>query len=110
LDFSLFASLRQTFLVLSECKSDVIISYSPLFSFLIQVILDSWYSPAIRISRNINLIIIHDFMFDVIITIVTGNSRAVSISKLRKITAIRKNRSENGNCADLFWVISTLEW
>jgi hypothetical protein len=56
-----------------------------------------------------NLIIIHDFMFDVI-TIVTGNSRTIFTSKLRKITALRKNRSENGNRADFFWVKSALEW
>ena len=32
--------------------------------------------------------------------IVMGNRRAISTSKIRKITAIRKNRSENGIRAD----------
>lgn len=38
-------------------------------------------------------------MFDVVITIVIGSSSAISTSK---ITAMRKNHSENGDCADLF--------
>jgi hypothetical protein len=41
-------------------------------------------------------------MFDVIITMVIGSNRAISTSKIRKITAIRKNRIENGSRADLF--------
>jgi hypothetical protein len=41
-------------------------------------------------------------MFDVVITMVIGRSKAISTSKIRKITAMRKNRSENGNRADLF--------
>jgi hypothetical protein len=40
-------------------------------------------------------------MSDVKVTIVIGRSRAISTSKIRKITAIRKNRSENGIRADL---------
>lgn len=40
-------------------------------------------------------------MLDVVITIVIGKSSAISTSKIRKITAIRKNRSENGSRADL---------
>jgi hypothetical protein len=40
-------------------------------------------------------------MFDYVITIVTGNSMAISTSNISKITAIRKNRSENGSRADL---------
>lgn len=39
-------------------------------------------------------------MFDVI-TIVIGSSSAISTSKIRKIMAMRKNRSENGNRAHL---------
>jgi hypothetical protein len=62
----------------------------------------SWYNPIIRISRNIDLITVHVFIFDVVITIVIGRSRAISTSKIRKITAMRKNRSENGRRADLF--------
>ena len=34
--------------------------------------------------------------------IVIGNRRAISTSKIRKTTAIRKNPNENGNCAELF--------
>jgi hypothetical protein len=62
----------------------------------------SWYNPIIRISRNADLIVIYVFIFDVVITIVIGRSRAISTSKIRKITAIRKNRSKNGRRADLF--------
>jgi hypothetical protein len=40
-------------------------------------------------------------VFEVIITIVTGSSSAISTSKIRKITLMRKNRSENGSHADL---------
>jgi hypothetical protein len=39
-------------------------------------------------------------MSDVNITIVIGDSRTISTSKIRKVTAIRKNRSENGIHAD----------
>jgi hypothetical protein len=40
-------------------------------------------------------------MSDVRVMIVIGNSRAISTSKIRKITAIRKNHNENGIRADL---------
>jgi hypothetical protein len=40
-------------------------------------------------------------MFDVDRVIVIGSSKAISTSKIRKITAIKKNRSENGSRADL---------
>jgi hypothetical protein len=45
--------------------------------------------------------IIHDFMFDVDKVIVIGSNSAISTSKIKKITAIKKNRSENGNRAEL---------
>jgi hypothetical protein len=45
--------------------------------------------------------IIHDFMFDVDRVIVIGSSKAISTSKIRKITAIKKNHKENGSRADL---------
>jgi hypothetical protein len=51
--------------------------------------------------------IIHDLMFDVNIVIGIGNSRAISTSKIMKITAIRKNRDENGSRAEFFWVEPT---
>jgi hypothetical protein len=41
-------------------------------------------------------------MFDVVITMVIGSNKAISTSKIRKITAIKKNRKENGRRADLF--------
>jgi hypothetical protein len=56
----------------------------------------------IIISRDTGLISIHDFMFDVSIAIGVGNSSAVSASKMMKITAIRKNRDENGSRAEFF--------
>jgi hypothetical protein len=33
---------------------------------------------------------------------VIGSNRAISTSKIKKITAIRKNRRQNGSRADLF--------
>jgi len=39
----------------------------------------------------VDLIIIHDLMFDVSIVIGIGNRSAISTSKIIKITAIRKN-------------------
>lgn len=38
-------------------------------------------------------------ILDVYIIIVIGNNNAISTSKIKKITAIRKNRSENGSRA-----------
>ena len=54
----------------------------------------------IRISRNTDLTIIHDLMLDVDIIIGIGNSSAISTSKIIKITAIKKNRDENGRRAE----------
>jgi len=56
----------------------------------------------IRISRNTDLIIIHDLMFDVIMVIGIGSSSAISTSKIMKITAIKKNRDEKGSRAEFF--------
>ena len=47
-----------------------------------------------------DLIIIHDFMLGVDIIIGMGNSNAISTSKIVKITAIKKNRDENGRQAE----------
>jgi len=44
--------------------------------------------------------IIHDLMLDVSIVMGMGNSNAISTSKIMKITAIRKNRDENGSRAE----------
>jgi hypothetical protein len=46
--------------------------------------------------------IIHDLIFDVNVMIGIGNSSAISTSKIMKITAIKKNRDENGSCAEFF--------
>ena len=45
---------------------------------------------------------IHDLMFDVIMVIGIGSSIEISTSKILKITAIRKNRDENGSRAEFF--------
>jgi hypothetical protein len=50
----------------------------------------------IRISRNTDLTVIHDLMLDVNMVIGMGNNSAISTSKIMKITAIKKNRDENG--------------
>ena len=49
------------------------------------------------INRNTNLMIIHDFMFEVVMVIGMCNSKAISTSKITKATAIRKNRDEKGS-------------
>jgi hypothetical protein len=59
----------------------------------------------IKISRKMDLIVIQGFMFDDNITTVIGSSNAISTSKIKKIRAIRKNRNEKGNRADLFGCI-----
>ena len=53
----------------------------------------------IKFSRNTDLIIIHDLMFDVNIVIDTGNS-IISTSKIMKITGIKKNRDEKSSLAE----------
>jgi hypothetical protein len=47
--------------------------------------------------RNVDLIIVHDIRLEFVITVTIGRSWAISTSKIRKITAIRNNRSENGS-------------
>jgi len=56
----------------------------------------------ITISRNTDLIIIHDFILVVHIIIGIVNSSAIFTSKIIKITAIKKDRDENGRRAE-FW-------
>jgi hypothetical protein len=46
--------------------------------------------------------IIHDLILDVNIVIGIDNSSAISTSKIMKITAIKKNRDENGSRAEFF--------
>ena len=55
----------------------------------------------IRISRDSDLIIIHDLMFDINIVIGIGNSSAISTSKIVKIAAIKKNRDEKCSRAEI---------
>ena len=45
---------------------------------------------------------VHTIMFDVLKIITIGKINAISTSKIKKITAIKKNRKENGIRADLF--------
>ena len=56
----------------------------------------------IKISKNTDLIIIHDLILDVIMVIGIGNSSAISTSNTMKITAIKKNRDEKGSRAEFF--------
>ena len=44
---------------------------------------------------------------DHIESIVLGRSRAISTSKIKKFTAIRKNHNEKGSRAELFWIKGT---
>jgi len=41
-------------------------------------------------------------MFDVVMMIGIGNNSAISTSKIMEITAIKKNRNENGSRAEFF--------
>jgi hypothetical protein len=56
----------------------------------------------VGISRNTDLISIHDLMFDVNTVIGISSSSAISSSKIIKITAIRKNRDKNGSHTEFF--------
>lgn len=48
------------------------------------------------------MIVVKFVMLVIFIVIIRGNSRVISTSKIRKITAIRKNWRENGIRADDF--------
>jgi hypothetical protein len=52
------------------------------------------------ITRSTVLISIHDLTFDVNIVIGVGSSSVISTTKIMKITAIMKNRDENGSRAE----------
>jgi hypothetical protein len=45
---------------------------------------------------------IHDLVFDISILTGIGSSTAISTSKFIKITAIKYNRDENGNRAEIW--------
>ncbi|XP_049847680.1 uncharacterized protein LOC126302173 [Schistocerca gregaria] len=62
----------------------------------------SWYSPPNR-TRIKNIVdTVQIIMSEVLKIITIGRISAISTSKIKKITAIRKNRIENGIRADLF--------
>jgi hypothetical protein len=46
--------------------------------------------------------IIHDLIIDISIVTDIGSSRAISTSKIIKITAMKYNRDENGNRAEIW--------
>ena len=50
--------------------------------------------PMTEISKNTHLTDIHDFMFDVVVLIGTGNSTVSSVSKVVMIIAI-SNKAHN---------------
>jgi hypothetical protein len=54
------------------------------------------------ISKNTDLIIIHDLMLDVRMVIGIGKNSAISTSKIIKITAIKKNRDEKDSREEFF--------
>ena len=59
----------------------------------------SWYNPNNKISRNTSPVIVHDWILEIWIIEARGSNKVISTSKIRKITAIKKNRRENGNRA-----------
>jgi hypothetical protein len=62
----------------------------------------SWYRPIKRIKIKKILTLIQIIKFEEGNTTIIGNSNAISTSKIKKITAIKKKRKENGNRAELF--------
>jgi len=59
----------------------------------------SWISPNIRIIKNKDLAKIEDLIIFIFSLKITGNSKATSMSKIKKITANKKNRIEKGRRA-----------
>ena len=59
----------------------------------------SWYKPRSKTNRNNNPVIIQDCILELSTIEASGNSRVISTSKIRKITAIKKKRREKGNRA-----------
>lgn len=62
----------------------------------------SWYNPLIRIIINMLIVIIHTLVILNFMVKIIGSIIAISISKIKKSTAIKKNWIENGDRADLF--------
>lgn len=61
----------------------------------------SWNRPRIKISRKLNTPEEETRSVEAIIFVMAGNKRTISTSKIRKITANKKNRRENGRRAEL---------
>lgn len=53
-----------------------------------------------KIKIKNNLVVIHVNILEILIITGRGRRRVISTSKIKKITAIKKNRSENGSRAD----------
>lgn len=61
----------------------------------------SWNNPTIRIIRKINTLIVIGMEIEAAILDKAGKRSTISTSKIKKIIASKKNRSEKGNRADL---------
>jgi len=59
----------------------------------------SWYSPNSKTRRNTIPVIVHDCKLEIWIIEANGKRRVISTSKIKKMTATRKNRNENGRRA-----------
>ena len=59
----------------------------------------SWYNPNNKIIRKIKAVIAHDWILQKWRIDAIGSKRVISTSKIKKITAIRKNRKEKGSRA-----------
>ena len=59
----------------------------------------SWYKPKRRINRKIIPVTIQDWILEISMIDARGSNSVISTSKIKKITAIKKNRNENGRRA-----------
>lgn len=64
----------------------------------------SWYTPISKIIKNINKVIDHIIRFDEKKVKIIGRISAISISKIKKIIVIRKNRREKGTRELEIWL------
>lgn len=62
----------------------------------------SWYNPINKIIIKNRLINEKLIMFEIFIIKIRGINKVISTSKIKKITAIKKNWSEKGNRAEDF--------
>jgi len=63
----------------------------------------SWNKPKSKISKKEKFSIIQITGNVVCKLIIAGKIKAISISKIKKIIVIKKNRKENGRRGDDFW-------